>query len=110
MVTPVGSLDPRRARSRVLIVEDEPLIRWSVSETLRQEGHVVMEAGDARSALDAVRDAESPFGVIVLDVRLPDSDGLWLLARLHRMLTHTRIILMTAHGTPEMSEDALALG
>lgn len=102
--------DSPRAPSHVLVVDDEPLIRWSVSETLRHEGHIVVEAEDAQSALIAVRNARSPFAVIVLDVRLPDSDGLSLLARLHRTLADTRIILITAHGTPEMSEDALALG
>ena len=112
MVTPPAlPPGPRGARSsRVLVVDDEPLIRWSVSETLRHEGYSVGEAEDARSALNAVRDAGSPFAVIVLDVRLPDSDGLSLLARLHRTLADTRIILMTAHGTPEMSEGAFALG
>lgn len=111
MATPAGPpRDSQRGPSHVLVVDDEPLIRWSVSETLRHEGHVVVEAEDAESALIAVRNARSPFAVIVLDVRLPDSDGLSLLARLHRTLAHTRIILMTAHGTPEMSEDALALG
>ncbi len=111
MMSPVTpSADPLPPRARVLVVDDEPLIRWSVSETLRHEGYTVVEAGDAKSALTAVNEGDSPFGVVVLDVRLPDSDGLSLLARLRSAMPGARIILMTAHGTPELADDALGLG
>lgn len=51
---------------RVLVVDDEPLIRWSLAQTLTESGFEVIEAGDARSAVQAVSDATEPFAVIVL--------------------------------------------
>ena len=95
---------------RILIVEDEPLIRWSLSETLSDCGHVVVEAGDAVGALRAVTGVAAPFDVVLLDFRLPDSNDLALLARLRGFAATTRIILMTAYGTPEILQAALDLG
>jgi DNA-binding NtrC family response regulator len=97
------------ARS-VLIVDDEPLIRWSLAETLASTGYEVFEAGDARSALETARGALRPIGVVLLDFRLPDSNDLSLLARLRGLLPDSRIIMMTAFGTPEMAEAARQLG
>jgi two-component system response regulator AtoC len=95
---------------RILIVDDEALIRWSLSETLSGCGHVVVEAGDAVGALRAVTSAAVPFDVVLLDFRLPDSNDLALLSHLRRLAPPTRIILMTAHGTLEILQAALDLG
>jgi DNA-binding NtrC family response regulator len=98
------------ARHRVLVVDDERLIRWSLSETLRHQGYAVVEAGDARSALSEANDAPESFGVVLLDVRLPDSTDLTLLTNLRRLMSDARIIVMTAHGSPELAQGALDLG
>jgi DNA-binding NtrC family response regulator len=97
------------AHATVLVVDDEPLIRWAVTEMLSDLGYQVVEACDARSAISAVAES-APFEVVLLDVRLPDSDDLVLLARLRSLIPSARIILMTAHGTGELSERALDLG
>lgn len=94
----------------VLIVDDEPLIRWSLSETLAGSGYEILEAGDAQSALLVVAAARGPIDVVLLDFRLPDSNDLALLARLRGLLPESRIILMTAFGTPEMAQEARDLG
>ena len=98
------------ASLRILIVDDEALIRWSLLETLSGCGHVVVEAGDAAGVLQAVTAAAVPFDVVLLDFRLPDSNDLALLSRLRRLAPATRIILMTAYGTPEIVQAALDLG
>jgi two-component system response regulator (stage 0 sporulation protein F) len=101
----------RSARGlRILIVDDEALIRWSLFETLSGCGHAIIEAGDAASAVQAVTAAAVPFDVVLLDFRLPDSNDLALLSRLRRLAPATRIILMTAYGTPEILQAALDLG
>ena len=94
---------------RVLIVDDEPLIRWSVSETLADHGCEVVETGDARGARLAVGD-DQPFDVVLLDYRLPDSDDLSLLASIRRATPTAQVILMTAFSRPEMIRGALELG
>ncbi len=95
---------------RVLVVDDELLIRWSLAETLSECGHIVTEAGDAAATRRAVSDASQRPDVILLDYRLPDSNDLALLGAIRRDAPDTQVILMTAHGTPEIANGALALG
>lgn len=108
-----GNLSHMRRNSppiRVLIVDDEPLIRWSMSETLLDHGCSVSEAGDGRGALDAVATGSAPYDVILLDFRLPDSNDLTLLARLRSRAPEAQVILMTAFGTPDVRQHAMELG
>ena len=100
--------DPRILR--ILVVDDEALIRWSLVETLSDAGNEVVAVPDAENAVQIVRDAAVPFDVVLLDFRLPDSSDLTLLSRLRRLTPTTRIILMTAYGTPEIVQGALDLG
>ena len=105
----VPSIVNESARLRVLVVDDEPLIRWSLSETLEQSGHVVVEVGDGSSAVRSVSAGE-PFDVVLLDYRLPDSNNLELLANIRTLAPAAAVIMMTAFGTPEVLAGALALG
>jgi DNA-binding NtrC family response regulator len=91
-------------------VDDEALIRWSLVQTLSDAGQLTAEAANAATALRAVSDASTPFDVILLDFRLPDSNDLTLLSRLRRLSPATQVILMTAYGTPEVVQGALDLG
>jgi DNA-binding NtrC family response regulator len=97
-------------RGGVLVVDDEPLIRWSIAEALNDYGYSVVEAGTARAAVEELTRAGDRFCVVVLDLRLPDSDGLLLLTRLRDLAPRAQIIMMTAHGTREMADEAHARG
>ena len=107
-----GNISPadKKFPRHVLVVDDEPLIRWSVTESLSDLGLVVEQASDAASALRTVTSAALPFDVVVLDLRLPDMADLSLLGTLRQVLPGASIILMTAFGTPEIIADASALG
>jgi two-component system, NtrC family, response regulator AtoC len=96
--------------SRVLVVDDEPLLRWSVAETLGDQGWQVTEAADEESAMAAFPEIAAAIGLVFLDLRLPDSDDLHVLAAMRRLSPRTPVILMTAHGTPELADAARALG
>jgi DNA-binding NtrC family response regulator len=93
----------------VLVVDDEPLIRWSVSESLVDLGFDVEQAADANAALRAVT-TSTPFDVMVVDLRLPDMGDLSLLGTLRQLAPSATLILMTAFGTPEIIDDATAMG
>jgi DNA-binding NtrC family response regulator len=95
---------------RVLIVDDEPLIRWSLSETLNDSGHVVKEAGNAESALRTLTAGPDPFDVVILDYHLPDSHDLALLSAIRLKAPHVAVIMMTAYNTPEMADLAHRIG
>ena len=97
------------AALRVLVVDDEALIRWSVSQTLVERGYEVVETADASGTRLAVGDTQ-PFDVVLLDYRLPDSDDLSLLASIRKASPTTQVILMTAFGSPEVVRGALDLG
>ena len=95
---------------RVLVVEDELLIRWSIVETLAAAGHSVMEAKDGAGAIQTLTTAADAVDAIVLDYHLPDSNDLTLMATIRRMSPGSAVILMTAFGTPEVTTSALQLG
>src|SRR4029434_6953550 len=94
---------PQAARKfpplRILVVDDEALIRWSLAETLSDSGHLVSEAGDAETALRTLTDRDGPFDVVLLDYHLPDSHDLLLLSQIRRLAPNTAVIMMTAFGT-----------
>ena len=94
---------------RVLVVDDEPLIRWSLGEVLAESGHFVAEAADGASAVRALA-GDGPFDVVLLDYRLPDSNDLNLLTTIRHQAPQSAVIMMTAYGTPEVTSGALALG
>jgi len=95
---------------RVLVVDDELLIRWALREALEAKGYVVTEAADAAAAKMAVRVGAEPPDAVVLDYRLPDSSDLTLLAAMRDAAPATAVIMMTAHSTPDMVSSALDLG
>lgn len=101
---------PRLVPARALVVDDEALIRWSVAETLTTLGMEVEQAGDAASARHVIARATAPFDVVVLDLRLPDMDDLTLLRQVRESLPGAFVLLMTAFGTPEIIDEAEALG
>ena len=102
-------MDPT-PRLLVLVVEDEPLIRWSIAETLARMGHTVVEADDAKSAIGALSAMPEPADIVLLDYRLPDSNDLQLLATIRRLTPRSVVVMMTAHGTADVTSGALELG
>ena len=95
---------------QVLVVDDEALIRWSVSEALAEAGWIVRQAStgaEARAVTDTLHG--SPF-VVLLDLRLPDVADLSLMRDLRRLHPDAPIVIMTAHGTPEQTRMAWDAG
>ena len=95
---------------RVLVVDDEPLIRWSIGETLSGLGLAVEQAGDAASALRHITAGPPGFDVILLDLRLPDMRDLSLLGTVRQLQPEASVIVMTAFDSDEVLERAIALG
>ena len=95
---------------RILVVDDERLVRWAMAETLSGEGYEVAEASDAESAKLAILTAEHAPDLAFLDLRLPDSNDLGLVDFIRANAPQTSIVLMTAYGTPEILTQAAHLG
>jgi DNA-binding NtrC family response regulator len=98
------------SHGRVLVVDDEPLVCWSVAETLEDAGYDVVEAYDAASALDACTTRTGCPDVILLDLCLPDSTDLGLLSTLHGLAPLTPVVIVTAFASPELRDEARRLG
>jgi DNA-binding response OmpR family regulator len=100
---PVTGVPP----ARLLVVDDEPMVREVVTRYLEHEGHSVTVVGDGAAALQAT--ATSRFDLIVLDLMLPHVDGLSVLAEVRREHA-TPVILLTARGEEEDRIRGLRLG
>ena len=99
--------------THVLIVDDEADIRESLEAILREEEYVVTSTGTAQEALTLVRDAD--FQAVLLDIWLPDGDGLDVLAEIRGSAGEPRpnapeIIMISGHGTIEAAVRATKLG
>ena len=94
--------------ARVLVVDDDPGIRYTLREILESEGLEVTEAGDGREALE--RFAERPAPLVITDLRMPRLDGLGLLAELTAHAPGTRVVLITAHGSERDAVEAMKAG
>jgi DNA-binding NtrC family response regulator len=91
----------------VLVVDDEPLIRWSIGERLRAEGYTVLEAQDGRAATEQFGKGVD---VVLIDSKLPGADGMTVLNRLLELDPAVRVILMTADTGSRAAVDAAQLG
>jgi DNA-binding NtrC family response regulator len=92
----------------ILVVDDEKLIRWSLKERLTREGHAVAEAEDGRSAAAAL-DQQTP-DLVLLDMKLPDTDGLSILRGVQERAPELPVIIITAFSTVDSAVEAMKLG
>ena len=93
---------------KILIVEDEKMLAWSLAQRLRKEGYEAAHLSTGREALAAL--SRQDFDLLLLDFRLPDMDGLDVMKEAQAAHRHLPIILMTAHGTVESAVQAIRAG
>jgi DNA-binding NtrC family response regulator len=100
----------KRGPLAVLVVDDEPLIRWSLRQGLLDRGHVVTTAATAAEALGEIANARQSFDVVILDYRLPDRRDLTLLDDVRRLSPASAVMMMTAFGDDQMRTGAQERG
>lgn len=94
--------------SDVLIVEDDPVLREALAETMNLAGHSYLAARDGKEAL-AMLERHSP-AIVLSDIRMDEMDGQQLLAEIQRRNPGVPVILMTAHGSVEDAVAAMRHG
>jgi two-component system, NtrC family, response regulator AtoC len=94
-------------KATILVVDDEALIRWSLTERLHAEGYEVLEADTGKAALEKL-----PEGVdlVLLDYRLPDTDGVSVLRKIKEFDQDVLVILLTAYASVDTAVEAMKLG
>ncbi|MBI3013952.1 MAG: sigma-54-dependent Fis family transcriptional regulator [Candidatus Tectomicrobia bacterium] len=92
----------------ILIVDDEKLIRWSLSQALEKEGYHVLTAEDGEQGLALVKE-EDP-DLVILDVKLPGLDGLQVLEKIREFNPGVVVIMLTAFDALEIAVGAMKLG
>jgi DNA-binding NtrC family response regulator len=96
------------SKGSILVVDDESEIREGLELLLQSEGYQVSSAETAMSGLAQLE--ERPFDLLLLDVSLPDRNGIDMLKDIHRQDPHLPIVLITAYGSIEMARAAFKSG
>jgi DNA-binding response OmpR family regulator len=94
-------------KSNILVVDDEPVARQSLTEILRLEGYAVNSVPNGQAAVEYVR--THPIELIIVDLRMPGMDGLEVIQVVNQISPETEVILLTAFGTTESAIQALRL-
>ena len=107
----MGNITPRTPAplpKTILIVEDETVLRESLAELLTSEGYEVLQAADGKAAYELV--LQQPVDLVLSDIRMPEMDGMTLLAHLRKVAPQTPVIMITAYGTVDSAVAAMRAG
>jgi two-component system response regulator AtoC len=91
----------------ILVVDDEPLIRFALNDRLTADGYRVVEA---ETASQAIARSDEGVDLVLLDYTLPDGDGIAVLKRIKEHHSDTVVILLTAHQSVELAVEAMKQG
>jgi DNA-binding response OmpR family regulator len=94
-------------KSTILVVDDEPVARQSLTDILKLEGYIVASAPNGHAAVEQVR--LHPVDLLIVDLRMPGMDGLDVVQVVNQISPETEVILLTAYGSTETAIQALRL-
>jgi DNA-binding NtrC family response regulator len=94
--------------AKVLIAEDNRLMRWSLETSLGRDGHVVHSVDSGEAAIEALRDGD--YRVVLTDYQLPKVDGLHVLWHVKTNCPQTHVIVITGQATPKLERLARDMG
>ncbi len=97
-----------RTAKRILIADDEFLIRWSLSQALSKEGYEVFAVEDGKKAIEVVK--AQHFDIIITDLVMPELDGWEVLRVVQQIQPSPRVIIITAHSKEDTRKVAQEKG
>ncbi|MBI5590368.1 MAG: FAD-dependent oxidoreductase [Deltaproteobacteria bacterium] len=108
---PTGAVylrEMERKLFHVLVVDDELIVRDSIRELLMEEGYDADMAESGQEALNRLR--ESPFQLMLLDIKMPGMDGVEVLKKAKEIAPDVNVVMMTAYATVETAIEAMKTG
>lgn len=96
------------AKSKVLVIDDQPGIRRLLTEVLTDEGYEVVTAGNGYEGVQRAKEINP--AVILMDMKMPGMDGIETLQELKAMRQEDKVIMMTAYGELELVNQAREMG
>ena len=93
---------------KILLIEDEKILRISLSKMLQKAGYAVFPCENGLKAIDILE--KKMFDLVLTDIRLPEKSGMDILKYIQKNHTNTKVILMTAFGSVESAVNALKVG
>jgi DNA-binding NtrC family response regulator len=97
-----------KERTRVLVVDDEEIVRESLSGWLAKDGYTLDTAPDGPTALDKLR--RERWSILLVDLKMPGMDGLQVLEIVKRLQPDVAVVIMTAYATVETAVEAMKMG
>jgi heterodisulfide reductase subunit A len=110
-ICPTGAIDFRweaRRQFRILVVDDELIVRDSLKDWLLEDGFAVDTAESGPDALEKI--AKQPYHLMLLDIKMPEMDGVEVLKRSKDMRPELPVVMMTAYATVETAVEAMKIG
>ena len=92
----------------ILIVDDEPIVRESIRDWLKEAGYQVATAESGEEALELIE--KQDFSVMVLDIRLPGKTGITVLKEVKALKPEIKSIVITAYPSADLADEAMKLG
>ena len=95
-------------KNRILIVDDDEVVRWSYLRSLESISRNVEAASDGEEALQTME--QNPFDVVLLDLRMPGEDGLSVLRTIKQKWPESEVVIITGYPTVASAKEAVRLG
>lgn len=95
-------------KKKILVIDDEPIVRISCERTLKPEGYDVSLASSGQEGIDMLE--KDAFSLVLLDLKMPDIDGIEVLNRIKNSWPDTKVVMVTGYSTVETAVQALRLG
>ncbi|MEK7825474.1 MAG: ATP-dependent Clp protease ATP-binding subunit ClpX [Nitrospirota bacterium] len=95
-------------KSKILVIDDEPLMRISIADALKDEGYQIFDTDSGREGLRLVQNDK--FDIVITDLMLPEVDGMRILKACKQFSPQTQVILITAYGSVASATEAMKQG
>lgn len=94
----------RRRHARIMVVDDEELVRQTVADILKQNGHNAVAVGDGQTALDILRASNANVDLVLLDITMPEMSGLTVFSKIQSEFPGLPVIFMSGHSAEELGQ------